>query len=42
MVRVITKNKLTKITTWGVGDLSNHTITRKINKHERILENPSF
>jgi len=41
MVRVITKNKLTKITTWG-GDLSNHTITSKINKHERILENPSF
>jgi len=42
MVRVSTENKLTKITTWGGGYLSNHTITSKINKHERILENPSF
>jgi len=42
MVRISTENKLTKITTWGGGYLSNHTITSKINKHERILENPSF
>ena len=32
MVRVKTKKKLTKITTWG--DLSNHTIGKEINKHE--------
>jgi len=41
MVRVSTENKLTKITTGG-GYLSNHTIIKEINKHERILENPSF
>ena len=42
MVKEYSKNESMKITTWGGGYLSNHTITIFINKHERILENPSF
>jgi len=40
MVRVSTKFNSTNHP--GGGYLSNHTIIKEINKHERILENPSF
>jgi len=42
MVRINVKKQITKKLLGGGRYLSNHTITRKINKHEIILENPSF
>jgi len=39
---VILNTKLNNVTHLGGGDLSNHTIALRKNKHERILENPSL
>jgi len=42
MVRTNTQINVTESTHLGGGYLSNRTITLRKNKHERILESPSF
>jgi len=42
MVRINAQINITEPTHLGGGYLSNRTITLVINKHERILESPSF